>query len=97
MRAALAAYRLAGKRILIQKFSVAIDRAVEGFDQLNLIAALGYAEKFLDADPLVRAAEAVLAGRTPPSTPELQAESFELQRQCMRELRQIQQDRKSRH
>ena len=59
------------------------------------MAAAGYAETFLDSDPLVRAAEAVLAGQTPPSARELQEESFEQRQRCMVELRRIRRDRKA--
>ena len=86
---------MAGKGTLIQKFYSAIDRASDPFDQVNLIAAAGYAETFLDADPLVRAAEAVLAGKNPPSARDLQDEGFEQRQKCMVELRRIQRDRQA--
>ena len=73
----------------------AIDRASDPFDQVDLMAAAGYAETFLDSDPLVRAAEAVLAGKNPPSAHELQDEVFEQRQRCMVELRRIRRDRKA--
>lgn len=90
---ALAAYRAASQETVIQKFYATIDRASDGFDQLNLIEALCFAERFFDADPLLRAVDAVMAGRPRPSPAE-QAESFEQQQQCMFELRRIQRDLK---
>ena len=92
---ALPAYRAAGKGAVMQKFYEAIDRASDPFDQVDLMAAADYAETFLDSDPLVRAAEAVLAGQTPPSARELQDELFEQRQRCMVELRRIRRDRKA--
>jgi hypothetical protein len=91
--AALATYRIVSKGAVIEKFCAAIDRASEALDQFHSIAAVRCAETFFDNDPLVLAAEAVMAGRTPPSADE-QAESFQQQQRCMLELRRIQSDRK---
>ena len=78
---------------VIEKFHKSIDCTTDPFDQVDLIAAAGYAETFLESDPLVRAGEAVLAGQTPPSAHELQDELFEQRQRCMVELRRIRRDR----
>jgi hypothetical protein len=91
---ALPAYRAVGKETIMQKFYEAFDRAIDPFDQFDLMAAAGYAETFLDSDPLVLAGEAVLAGQTPPSARELQDEVFAQRQRCMVEVRRIRRDRK---
>lgn len=90
---ALPAYRAACRRAVIQKFVEDIDSASDPFDQVDLIAAVGYAEAFFDSDPLVRASEAVLAGQNPPSARELQCELFEQWQRCILELRRIRRER----
>ena len=89
VQAAFPAYRAASKEAVMQKFFDAIDRARDPFDQFDMMAAASYAEIFLDNDPLVRAAEAVLAREIPASAGELCDESFEQRRRCMLELRRI--------
>jgi hypothetical protein len=91
---ALPAYRAASRGPVMQKFYEDIDRASDPFDQVDSMAAASYAEIFLDSDPLVRAGEAVLAGQTPPSLRELQAESLDQRQRCIVELRRIRRDRK---
>jgi hypothetical protein len=92
--AALSAYCAAGAESVITKFAKAIDGARDPFEQVELMAAAGYAEIFFATDPLVRAAEAVLAGQTPPSPLELQEEMFERRQQCLIEVRRICRDRR---
>jgi hypothetical protein len=94
VQAALPAYRAASKGPLMQKFYHAVDRASDPFDHFHMMAAADYAESFLDNDPLVRAAEVVLAGKMPPSARELQEESFDQRQRCMAELRRICRDLK---
>jgi hypothetical protein len=91
---ALPAYLAAGKEVVIGKFFQASDRASDPFDQIDLIAAADYARDFFERDPLVRAAEAVLAGDAPLSAAELQ-EDFERRQRCLLELRRIRRDRKA--
>jgi hypothetical protein len=86
---ALRAYRVAGKSAVIPKFYQAIDYASDPFDQVELNAAASYAEAFFDSDPLVRAGEDVLAGRSRPSDRELHEESFAQRQRCLDELRRI--------
>ena len=93
VQAALASYRAAGKEAVMQKFFDAIERTRDPFDQVNMIAAAGFAENFLENDPLVRSAEAVLAGEIPASARELRDECFDQRLRCMAELRRIQRDR----
>jgi hypothetical protein len=73
-----------------------VDRASDPFDQVDGIAAAGYAEDFFDNDPLVRAAEAVLAGRPRPSDRELHEELFKERQRSLDQLRRIRRDRKGR-
>jgi hypothetical protein len=92
---ALPAYREVCRGPVIQKLSDAIDNASDAFDQVNLMAATGYAETFFDSDPLVRAGEAVLAGQNPPSTRELQDDLFEQRQRCIVELGRVRPGRKA--
>ncbi len=91
--AAFPAYR-AVTEALSKKFYATVDSARDPFEQVDFVAAAGYAEIFFASDPLVRAAKDVLAGRTPPSALELHLEMLALRQQCLAELRRICRDRK---
>jgi hypothetical protein len=92
---AYSAYRLAACGTVLPKLCKDVDRASDPFDQLDLIAAVGYAEAFFNSDPLVRAAEAILEGQTPPSIRELEDESLQQRQRYLTELRRIYRDRKA--
>jgi hypothetical protein len=84
---ALPAYLASIRGNVMSKFSAEIDAARNAFDQVDLISAENWAESFFDADPLVRAAEAVLASEIPPSVRELELELCEQRRRCIAEIR----------
>jgi hypothetical protein len=84
---ALPAYLSSIQANVISKFSTEIDSARNPFKQVELISAKSWAELYFDADPLVRAAEAVLAGQTPRSVRDLEMELFEQRQRCIVELR----------
>jgi hypothetical protein len=92
--AALHPYRAAGQGNILAKLNEAVDGEADAFDQLELIAASGYAETFFENDPLLHAAEAVLAGKTPPSARELSEGLLNSRQRCMSELRRIHRGRR---
>ena len=92
---ALPAYRLALSGTVIPKLHEDIDRAIDPFQQLDLIAAADYAEAFFNSDPLVVAGEAVLQGQTPPCVRELEVESWQERQRLLNELRRIHRDHKA--
>jgi hypothetical protein len=94
VKAALPAYRAICQRALLAKLNQAVDGAEDVLDQLELVAACDYAAMFFESDPLLQAAEAVLAGTTPPSTRELNDEQFEKRLRCLNELRRIHRNRR---
>jgi hypothetical protein len=92
---ALAAYRDAGREAVLQKFYQAVDRTNDPFIQIDLIAATGYAQDYLDNDPLIRAAEGLLADHRLPTFDDLHDELFEKRQKSLTELRRIRRDSKS--
>jgi hypothetical protein len=92
---ALPAYLAACHTAVTEKFYGEIGRAGDPYDEFDQISAAEYAETFVALDPLVRAAEAVMAGRCPPKIYEVQDELSEKRERCIIELRRIRRDRKA--
>jgi hypothetical protein len=92
---ALPAYLSSLQANVISKFDTVIDAARNPFEHVDLISAKSWAESYFDADPLVRAAEAVLAGQMPPSLRDLEMELFEQRQRCIDELRRSRRDSKT--
>jgi hypothetical protein len=91
--AALPIYKATGLQPVLDRIDVATNRAV-GLERLELIAAGNLAAAYLASDPLVVAAEAVLADKPAP-TPELCAQTLSNQMKIMTELRRLHRDRGS--
>lgn len=89
VRDALSAYREVGRQAVIEKFNAAVDSMRDPFTQVDLIAALECAEQYLNDDPLVRAAESVLADETLPSDRDIYEEMWEKRQRSLNELRRI--------
>ena len=89
VRDALSAYREAGRQAVMEKFNAAVDSMRDPFTQVDLIAALECAEQYLNDDPLVRAAESVLADETLPSDRDLYEEMLTKRQRSLNELRRI--------
>jgi hypothetical protein len=91
--AALPAYRAAGQTVVIEKFSNLVESEKDPLAQVDVMAAAYYAEVFFAIDPLNRAAEAVLAGKTPPKMNDFQDGLFDQLQRCFAEIRRIRRDR----
>jgi hypothetical protein len=96
VRDALAEYLAAVKRTVTDRLWTDIDHAGDPIEQLKGMEAAYYADVFLANDPLIRLAEAVLAGRDLPSARELQDDAFEKLQKCMAGFRRIYRERKPR-